>query len=367
MKKNKAYRYRIYPDEAQRIMISKTIGCARFIYNRMLDDKIAYYSATKKMLHNTPAEYKEANSWLREVDSLALANAQLELERAYANFFRDESVGFPAHRKKHGRRQSYTTNNQNGTVRIEDGRLRLPKISGIKIRMHRQIPEGHIIKSATVSAEPSGKYYVSILTEYDAEKTEITPDPERSVGLDYSSSSFYVTSEGERAEMPHFYRKVETKLKREQRKLSKMTHGSSNWEKQKKALALLNEKIMNQRRDWQHKKSKELAERYDIVCIEEIDLKNISQGLKLGKSTYDNGFGQFRRYLEYKLEERGKKLIMINKWYPSSRKCHVCGYVNKELTLKDRQWLCPECGTDLDRDINAAINIRNEGLQTLFA
>ncbi len=217
----------------------------------------------------------------------------------------------------------------------------------------------------TVSQEPSGKYYASILTEYEAEEPSIILDAERSLGLDYSSPYFYVSNEGEKADMPHFYRKAEEKLAREQRKLSRMIKGGSNWCKQKVKVGRAHEKVRCQRKDWLHKKSTELAEKYDFICVEDINLRGMAQGLKLGKATNDNGFGLFQEYLSYKLADLGKKLIKIDMWFPSSRTCHSCGYVNDDLTLGTREWVCPSCGEHHDRDINAAINIREYGLRLI--
>lgn len=354
----------MYPNAGESEMLNKTIGCARFVYNTMLSAKIDYYKATGKMLHNTPAEYKDEYPWLKEIDSLALTNAQLNLEKAYRAFFRNPSTGFPQYKSKKKNKASYTTNNQKGSIRIENGRIKLPRIGYVKIRMHRGIPEGYAIKSATITREPSGNYYVSVLTEYEAEPAVRILDRENSLGLDYSSPHFYVSSEGEIADMPHWYRETEGKLAREQRKLSKMVRGGSNYEKQKKKIAVLHEKMRNQRKDWQHKKSSELADRYGIICVEDINMQNMAQGLSLAKSTNDNAFGQFRTMLEYKMRERGGMLITIDKWYPSSKTCRFCGTVNAELALKDRVWTC-KCGKELDRDHNAAINIRNAGLAML--
>ncbi len=365
MKANKAYKFRLYPDAEQRVLFAKTFGCARFVYNRMLKDKIEYYQSTGKMLHNTPAPLKEEFPWLMEVDSLALANAQLQLQTAYKNFFREKSIGFPKFRSKKSGRKSYTTNNQKGTIRMEGGKLRLPKVGFVRMKQHREIPEGYSIKSVTILQDPSGKYYASILTEYERVDLNVILDADNAVGLDYSSPHFYVASDGEKADTPQFYREAEKKLAREQRKLSRMTKGGSNWKKQKIKVARAHEKVRFQRKDWQHKKSAELAEKYDYICVEDINLKGMAQSLNLAKATNDNGFGQFREFLSYKLAERGKKLITIDKWFPSSIVCHCCGYVNEELTLATREWTCPCCGEHHDRDINAAINIREQGLSLI--
>lgn len=362
---NKAYKFRALPNAGQRELFAKTVGCARFVYNRMLADKISHYQATGKMLQTTPAQYKDEFPWLREVDSLALCNAQLQVQTAYKNFFRDKAIGFPKFRSKKSSRKAYTTNAINGNILVKDGYLKLPKIGLVRMKFHRQIPDNHKIKSVTFSQEASGKYFVSILTEHEANIPARTLDTEKAVGLDYSSPHFYVDSQGAEADMPHFYREAEERLAREQRKLSHMEKGSSNYQKQKCKVALAHEKVRNQRKDWQHKKSLELADKWDIICVEDINYKGMSNSLRLGKSTMDNGFGQFRIFLTYKLAERGKKLITIDKWFPSSKLCRHCGCVNADLTLSDRVWTCPSCGKTILRDMNAAINIREQGLSML--
>lgn len=359
---NKAYKFRAMPNTKQRELFVKTVGCVRFIYNRMLSDKIAYYKKTGQMLHNTPAQYKAEFPFLREVDSYALCNAQIQLQTAYNNFFRDKSVGFP---RLHSKKSSYkrcTTNICRNNIAIVGNFLKLPKMGLVPVKFHRQIPDGYKIKSVTFSQDPSGKYYVSILTEYEAHIPERILDIDKALGLDYSSPHFYVDSQGIEADMPHFYRQAERRLAREQRKLSKMVKGSSNYQKQRQRVALIHEKVRNQRKDWQHKKSRELADRWDIICVEDINYKDMSGSLRLGKATQDNGFGQFRTFLSYKLAEQGKKLVVIDKWFPSSKLCRHCGYINDGLALSDRVWVCPSCGKTILRDENAAINIRNAGV-----
>lgn len=365
MKGYKAYKFRLYPNAEQMTAFAKTFGCVRFVYNKMLADKIAYYQATGEMLRNTPAPLKESFEWLREVDSLALANAQMQLQTAYNNFFRDKTVGFPKFHSKKSGRKSYTTNNQGGTVRIENGKLRLPKIGFVHIRQHRAIPDDHIIKSVTISQEPSGKYYASILTEYEYEPTDGSVDTGNALGLDYSSPHFYVDSDGNTADIPHFYREAEKKLAREQRRLSKMVKGSANYRKQKFRVARAHEKVRFCRKDWQHKESTRLAKMYDVIVVEDIDYQGMARGLHLAKATNDNGFGQFRTMLAYKLAERGKKLITIDKWFPSTKTCRFCGYINPNVALGQSEWDCPCCGAHLLRDHNAAINIRNQGVAIL--
>ena len=365
---NRAYKFRIYPTKEQEILLNKTFGCVRFIFNKMLGDKIEHYKETKKKLNNTPAQYKKEFEWLKEVDSLALANAQLNLQTAYNNFFRSPKVGFPKFKSRKKNKNSYTTNNQKGTVRIVDKTIRLPKVGFIKMKQHRLIPSDYRIKSATISKTPSGKYYASILTEYDFTPPTISLNKDNSLGLDYSSHSFYADSQNREANYPKFYRIALHKLKKEQRKMSLMRYESNNYYKQKLKVAKLHEYISNQRKDWIHKLSTELANKYDYICVEDINLQELakSKEFALGKSTNDNGFGMFRVLLEYKLSERGKKFIKIDKWFPSSKMCRFCGNINKDLTLADRVWSCI-CGEVINRDENAAINIKNEGMRLVFA
>ena len=363
---NKTYKYRIYPNQSQITLINKTFGCCRFIYNKMLEDKIAYYQETKQVLKNTPAQYKQEFEWLKEVDSLALANEQMHLQTAYNNFFKNPKTGFPKFKSKKFDKKSCTTNNVNNSIRIiSQNHIQLPKLGVVKFVEHRRIPKDYTIKSATISQAVSGKYYISILTEYEYEIPEINLDTSKSIGLDYSSHDFYVDNQNRSPEnFQHLYRQSESKLAKEQKKLSHMKLHSANYEKQKIRVARIHEKIQNQRKEFVEKESTKLASLYDIVCIEDLNLQNIAQSLNLGKSTNDNGFGMFRTRLQQKLEIQGKKLIKIDKWFPSSKMCRFCGCINSDLKLSDRVWTC-SCGQTLNRDENAAINILNQGLLLL--
>lgn len=367
VKTRRSYKFRIYPDKEQAASLVRTFGCVRFIYNKMLSNRIEIYNrkingdCDVDEKPKTYTDFKREFEWLYEVDNLALANAQINVRNAYANFFRDKRIGFPKFKSKKNNKDSYTTNNLKNGIRIQNGRIRIKKIGWIKIKQHREMPKGSRIKAATISRSASGKYYVSILTECEREQPCEKLNKDRAVGLDYSSPHFYVDSQGVVADMPHFFREAEDKLAREQRKLSKMFCGSKNYEKQRVKVARAHEHVANQRKDWLHKKSTELANRWDYVCVEDINLRGMAGSLNLGKSTQDNGFGMFREMLKYKLSDRGKVLIKIGKWFPSSKMCHVCGAINKELTLKDRIWTC-ECGVRHDRDLNAAINIRDRGI-----
>lgn len=363
MKYNKAFKFRIYPTEDQKVLINKTFGCVRFVYNRMLADKIQYYEETGKKLNNTPAQYKTEFEWLKEVDSLALANAQLNLQTAYNNFFRDKKVGFPKFKSKKNHHNSYTTNCVNSNIRLQDGYLILPKIKAVKTKQHRAIPTDYTLKSVTISRTPTDKYFVSILYVYDLTIKAVKPI--KSIGLDFSMHELFVSSEGEIADYPRYYRQSLEKSAREQRILSHRKKGSNRYYQQKCKIAKIHEKIANQRKDFLHKMSRQITNAYDVVCIEDLNMKSMSQVLNFGKSVSDNGWGMFSAFLAYKLAEQGKKLIKIDKWYPSSKTCHVCGHVYKDLKLSERKWTCACCNTTHNRDENASINIKNKGLEIL--
>ena len=363
---NKAYKFRIYPNAEQQIILAKTFGCVRFIYNQMLSDKINHYEETKQKLNNTPAQYKSKFPWLKEVDSLALANAQMNLQTAYNSFFRNPKIGFPKFKSKKSNRRSYTTNCVNGNISIDNGFLKLPKVGLVKLKQHRLILSNYKLKSVTISQTPSGKYYASVLFEYENQIQE--QELHDFLGLDFSMHGLYKDSNGNEPAYPRYYRQAEERLKREQRKLSLMQKGSKNRSKQRIKVANLHEKVANQRKDFLHKQSRQIVNAYDCVCIENLDMKSMSQSLNFGKSVTDDGWGMFVTFLKYKLEETGKRLVKVNKFFASSQICNVCGYKNTATkNLSIRAWDCPKCGTHHDRDINAAINIRNEGMRLVLA
>ncbi len=347
-------------------MLARTFGCVRFIYNRMLSDKIKYYEETKQKLNNTPAQYKKEFEWLKEVDSLALANAQMNLQAAYNNFFRSPKVGFPKFKSKKSNRRSYTTNCVNGNILIENGYIKLPKVGLVKLKQHRLIPSGYKLKSVTVSQTPGGKYYVSVLFAYENQVQQI--EPQTFIGLDFSMHELYKDSNGSEPQYPRYYRQAEKKLRRGQRKLSLMRKGSKNRDKQRIRVAKMHEKVANQRKDFLHKQSRQIANAYDCVCIENLDMKAMAQSLNFGKPVSDNGWGMFITFLQYKLTNIGKRLVRVDKFFASSQICSCCGYKNTAAkNLSIRAWDCPGCGAHHDRDVNAAINIRNKGMQLVTA
>lgn len=364
---NKAYKFRLYPNNEQKRAFSKTFGCVRFIYNQMLEDKKNHYDQTGEKLRTTPATYKKEHEWLKEVDSLALANAQLQLETAYKNFFRDKAIGFPKFRSKKTGKQSYTTNNQKGSVRIEGNHIKLPKIGWVKVKQHRKIPVDHLIKSVTVTQKASGKYFVSVLVEYEA-TVPVIEDPDHVVGLDFSIPELYVSANNIDANVVHYYKLSLQKLAKAQRKLSKCVRGSQNYEKQRKTVARIHEHIANQRYDYLHKKTTQIANAYDCLCIEDVSIPEMVQALPyhpVHQTIYDDAWGIFTRLLTYKMRDRGKHLLKADKSFPSSQCCHVCGYLYSELKLTERNWTCPGCQTYHNRDKNAAFNLKAEGKRLL--
>lgn len=350
----KAYKYRIYPDAEQMQFFAKCFGCVRFVYNRMLSDRIEHYNLTGKSLNNTPAQYKSEFTWLKEVDSLALANAQMNLNTAYRNFFRDKSNGFPKFKSKKTNNFSYTTNNQKGTIYIENGCIKLPKLkSPVKIRQHRSF-EG-VIKSCTISKAPSGKYHISILVETEIQKL---PASDMRVGIDVGIKDFAVLSNGESYKNPKHLRKSEKRLAKLQRDLSRKQIGSSNRNKARIKVAKLHEKIANQRMDFLHKKSTEIIRKNQAIVIEDLKVKNLMKNHNLAKSIAEVSWSRFREMLDYKSRWYGRELIIAPPDYPSSQLCSDCG--NRSSQTKDlacRVYICPECGLEIDRDYNASLNL----------
>ena len=350
-----AYKYRLYPNKEQQEYFAKTFGCVRFIYNRMLSDKINYYKETKQKLNNTPAQYKKKFEWLKEVDSLALANAQMNLQTAYNNFFKRPEVGFPKFKSKKNNHYSYTTNNQGGNIYVSDKYIKLPKIGLVKVKKHREF-DG-LIKSVTVSKVPSGKYYVSVLVKQ--EDIEKLPECSNTLGIDLGIKEFAITSNGEMIENPKFLRQSEDRLRKLQKDLSRTKKGSKNRNKCRIKVAKQHEKIANQRDNYLHNITKELVEQYDVIKIEDLKAKNLMKNHKLARAIVNQSWRKLRLMLEYKCAWYGKRLVTVNS-RKTSQICSNCGYDDGKHTLDIRQWTCPNCGTSHDRDINAAKNILAE-------
>ena len=383
----KALKIRIYPDDKQVSLFNKTFGHCRFVYNHFLDickqNYQSYYQNNEQL-----SELKNTFTFLKEVDSIALQQSLAHLNTAYKNFF-DNNAGYPVYKKKQ-RKQSYTTVITNNNIKIiDDNHIKLPKIGIVKASVHRTIPDSWELKSATVLRTLSGKYFVSLLFAYDNQVSDIAGT--KAIGFDYSSSKLYVDNNNNSPEIEKQFKKSEKQLAIQQRKLSRILEQNidhyekdekddkgynhpvwkrklsecKNFIKQKRKVARLYEKIANRRTDALHKLSKEIADNYDIVCIEDLNMKAIgNKHFGNGKATFDNAWGKFTGMLDYKLSDRGKRLVKIDKFYPSSQLCHCCNYRNKLVkNLRIRKWDCPVCGEHHDRDYNAAINILNEGLR----
>jgi putative transposase len=358
MKINKAFKFRIYPNSQQKQYLAQSFGCARFVFNYFLRQRIDYYAVNAKGLNYfnnstalTQLKRQPEFEWLKDVSAQSIQQALRNLDVAYNNFF-NKKAKFPNFKKKSNKQ----TFNVPQDFSIHDNELDIPKCKGIKIKLHRDI-EG-TMKSITISKTPSGKYFASVLCELEI------PEPIYSgneIGIDYGVKAFITTSDDEIIESPKFLRKSEKKLKQLSRSFSRKQPSAKNRYKAQKLLARQHEKVSNQRQDFLHKLSKQLTCDNQAIYIESLAIRNMIRNHCLAKSISDSGWNTFVNMLKYKGQWYGCRIIEIDRWFPSSKRCHVCGYINDNLTLSDRSWLCPECNTDHDRDINAAINILTFG------
>ena len=359
----KAYKYRIYPTKSQRELIEKHFGSVRFIYNWGLEKKIKHYTEHKKTLSTIQIineivilKQQKEFEWLGEVNSQSLQNELRHLDVAFVNFFRAKK-GFPKFKSKKDNHHSFSVPQH---AKLEN-KLYIPKFKeGIKIKKHRDF-KGQI-KTVTISKNPSNQYFASILVESEEQlvsKNKI--NKETTIGIDLGIKDFLITSKGEKIDNPRFLRKSEKKLKIEQQKLSKKVLGSKNRDRQRKVVAKVHQKIANQRNDFQHKISKRLISENQTICLEDLNVKGMMQNRKLSKAIGDISWSSFVQKLVYKAEWYGTNIVTIGRFEPSTKLCSHCGALNGNLTLADRTWTC-DCGIQHDRDINAAINIKNFGI-----
>ena len=370
----KGYKYRIYPNEEQKVQINKTFGCCRFVYNHFLAMRIELYKTEQKSLSKTDYNnhcnrvMKKEYPWLREIDKFALTNSIYNLDSAYQNFFREikkgnSNQGFPKFKSKRNNNKSYKTNLTSNNIELDftNNQIKLPKLKWVECKLHRKFT-GKIL-SATISQVPSGKYFVSLNVECEHEEL---PKNNNAVGLDLGISDLLITSDGEIEDNKKLTYKYEEKLAKLQRQLARKQEGSNNFHKQRIKVARLHEKITNIRKDNLHKISSRIVKENQFIFSENLNVSGMVKNHNLAKAIHDVSWYELTRQLQYKSEWNGRVYHKVDRYFPSSQLCSVCGYKNsgtKDLSV--REWTCTECGSNHDRDINAAINILNQGMEEI--
>ena len=399
----RGYKFKILPTQEQKDFFLQSFGCARKIYNLLVNElyteleRLDYengFIKKSKLYLSKYTDYSKQFDFMKKVDSQCLSSAKMDFTNAIKKFNEEQDKttytkrsrkrektlgikptfkdlkGIPKFKSKKKNDFSYRTYNQSqggkwNLIVLHDSQMKIPKLkTTIKVKQHRPLPKNCIIKNCVISMDNKGIFYASLCVEYEIDITPKTIDKSKILGLDYSQNDFYYSSDNKKANYPHYYRKSEEKLKKLQRELSRKQLKSNNWCKQKQKITTLQRHVANQRLDWIHKESRKLADNWDCIIVEDINLRNMAQCLKLGKNLHDNGFGMFRVFLQYKLEEQGKQLIKVDKWFPSSKMCNCCGAIKEDLQLSDR-WFSCKCGYENDRDYNASLNIKDCGTRLI--